>query len=149
MRALVTGASGFVGRILCDRLVRDGISVRAGVRSSAEGVRCDEVVVLGDLDANTPWHAALAGVDVVFHLAALAHEVGPSAAESRYAVVNADATGALARAVEASGVRRLVFLECTSSPRDAIAREKQIKRWTRAKKVALIEANNPQWVDLA
>ena len=47
------------------------------------------------------------------------------------------------------GVRRLVFLECTPSPRDAIAREKQIKRWTRAKKVALIETNNPQWVDLA
>ena len=47
------------------------------------------------------------------------------------------------------GVQRLVFVECTSSPRDAIAREKQIKRWTRAKKVMLIEASNPRWVDLA
>jgi putative endonuclease len=46
-------------------------------------------------------------------------------------------------------VRRLVHIESTSKPRDAIAREKQIKQWTRAKKVALIEADNPQWADLA
>ena len=46
-------------------------------------------------------------------------------------------------------VHRLVHVETASNPRDAIAREKQIKRWTRAKKVALIEATNPDWVDLS
>ena len=46
-------------------------------------------------------------------------------------------------------VRRLVHLESTASPRDAIAREKEIKRWTRAKKLALIESVNPDWADLA
>ena len=46
-------------------------------------------------------------------------------------------------------VYRLVHVEVTTSPRDAIAREKQIKGWSRAKKVALIEANNPGWLDLA
>jgi putative endonuclease len=46
-------------------------------------------------------------------------------------------------------IRRLVHIESTSNPRDAIAREKEIKRWTRAKKIALIEADNPQWTDLA
>ena len=46
-------------------------------------------------------------------------------------------------------VRRLVHVESTTNPRDAIAREKEIKRWTRAKKVALVEADNPQWTDLA
>jgi putative endonuclease len=46
-------------------------------------------------------------------------------------------------------IRRLVHIESTSNPRDAIAREKQIKQWTRAKKLALIEADNPQWADLA
>jgi putative endonuclease len=44
---------------------------------------------------------------------------------------------------------RLVWLERFSEAGDAITREKQLKRWGRAKKVALIEANNPTWVDLS
>jgi putative endonuclease len=46
-------------------------------------------------------------------------------------------------------VHKLVHVEHASNPRDAIAREKQIKRWSRRKKVALIEATNPEWADLA
>ena len=46
-------------------------------------------------------------------------------------------------------VNRLVHVETASSPRDAITREKQIKNWTRAKKIALIEAANPEWRDLS
>ena len=46
-------------------------------------------------------------------------------------------------------IHRLVHVETATNPRDAIAREKQIKRWTRAKKVALIEATNPNWADLS
>lgn len=46
-------------------------------------------------------------------------------------------------------VTRLVFYESTNDVHVAIAREKQIKGWTRAKKVALIEAQNPQWHDLS
>jgi putative endonuclease len=42
-----------------------------------------------------------------------------------------------------------VYVESTSNPRDAIAREKQIKSWTRAKKLALIAASNPTRADLA
>jgi putative endonuclease len=43
----------------------------------------------------------------------------------------------------------LVYAEETSDVRAAIAREKQIKGWTRAKKIALIEASNPDWRDLS
>jgi putative endonuclease len=43
----------------------------------------------------------------------------------------------------------LVFYESTGEVESAIAREKQIKGWSRAKKVALIESTNPRWVDLA
>ncbi|OZC01559.1 GIY-YIG nuclease family protein [Rubricoccus marinus] len=45
--------------------------------------------------------------------------------------------------------RRLVHLEEYPNARDAIAREKQIKAWRREKKRALIEAENPEWRDLA
>ena len=46
-------------------------------------------------------------------------------------------------------VRRLVHVELVAGPRTAIAREKQIKRWTRAKRVALVASHNPRWLDLA
>ena len=57
-------------------------------------------------------------------------------------------TGVGSRFTRKYSVQRLVHIECVSNPRDAIAREKQIKRWSRAKKVALVEASNPQWADL-
>lgn len=44
---------------------------------------------------------------------------------------------------------RLVWFETTSNVEAAISREKQIKGWTRAKKIALIQASNPQWRDLS
>lgn len=44
---------------------------------------------------------------------------------------------------------RLVWFEKYSEVGDAIAREKQLKRWRREKKIALIAQNNPTWVDLA
>jgi len=44
---------------------------------------------------------------------------------------------------------RLVYFEQFGDIRDAIAREKQIKGWVRARKLELIEARNPTWDDLA
>ncbi|MES3631068.1 MAG: hypothetical protein PPP56_12965 [Longimonas sp.] len=44
-------------------------------------------------------------------------------------------------------VTRPVHYETYDRPSDAIAREKEIKGWRRAKKVALIEADNPSWAD--
>jgi putative endonuclease len=43
---------------------------------------------------------------------------------------------------------RLVYTEATSEVMAAIRREKQIKGWLRAKKIALIESLNPEWRDL-
>lgn len=43
----------------------------------------------------------------------------------------------------------LAYFEETSDVNSAIAREKQIKKWRRSKKVALIESMNPRWKDLA
>jgi putative endonuclease len=46
------------------------------------------------------------------------------------------------------GCKRLVFYERYERIVDAIVREKQIKGGSRAKKIALIEAMNPEWNDL-
>ena len=46
------------------------------------------------------------------------------------------------------GVDRLVLAEPYPTIEDAIAREKAIKKWRRAWKIELIEAGNPEWMDL-
>ena len=46
-------------------------------------------------------------------------------------------------------VDRLVWYKIYGDVRDAIAREKQLKGWVRAKKIRLIEALNPTWQDLS
>ena len=46
-------------------------------------------------------------------------------------------------------LKRLVYFESYEDVNDAIAREKQLKGWRRAKKIALIEALNPKWSDLS
>ena len=44
---------------------------------------------------------------------------------------------------------RLVWFERSMDPNNAIAREKQLNGWTRAKKIALIEKENSTWEDLS
>ena len=47
------------------------------------------------------------------------------------------------------GIKLLVWLEQHPTMESAIAREKRIKKWERSWKLALIEASNPDWHDLA
>jgi putative endonuclease len=44
---------------------------------------------------------------------------------------------------------KLIYYEHYGDIRDAIARETQLKKWSRAKKIALINRLNPSWVDLS
>ena len=46
-------------------------------------------------------------------------------------------------------IERLVYYERFADIRAAIAREKQLKGWRREKKIALIRATNPTWIDLS
>lgn len=50
---------------------------------------------------------------------------------------------------EKYNITRLVYFEETPDVHAALAREKQIKGWLRAKKIALIEDANPKWQDLS
>jgi nucleoside-diphosphate-sugar epimerase len=73
-RVLVTGATGFTGGHLCQRLVTNGYSVRALIRDQTQGagLRCQGIeTVLGDLNDPTSLERAVDGVDVVYHIAAL------------------------------------------------------------------------------
>lgn len=46
-------------------------------------------------------------------------------------------------------IDRLLYVERVSDPISAISREKQIKKWRREKKVAIIDSMNPDWKDLS
>jgi putative endonuclease len=46
------------------------------------------------------------------------------------------------------GVKRLVYYETHQDVREAIQREKALKEWRRDWKIALIERDNPDWIDL-
>ena len=81
--ALVTGASGFVGRALCARLKSSGVTVLALMRHRAEGPW--DRVLLTDLATTAPQVEALSGIDTVFHLAGKAHALAElSAREDEY-----------------------------------------------------------------
>ncbi len=108
-RILVTGANGFVGRRLVERLIAGGRHVRCAVRTLGSGP--DEPVVVGNIGAETDWKAALAGIDAVVHLAGRAHIVrADKNALALFRAVNADGTARLAEQAEREGIRRFVMI---------------------------------------
>jgi UDP-glucose 4-epimerase len=105
--ALVTGASGFVGRHIAPELARHGWIVRRAVRERSED---GNDVVIGSLGPETGWHQALAGVDAVVHLAARVHHQHEEHAIELYRNVNIEGTLHLARCAAAAGVKDFIFV---------------------------------------
>jgi nucleoside-diphosphate-sugar epimerase len=83
-RILITGASGFVGRALCNVLLQNGFDVLAAVRcvQSSRELHCSSIAV-GNIDAQTDWRSALSGIDAIVHLAARVHFIRDEMADSR------------------------------------------------------------------
>lgn len=122
MTVLVTGAAGFVGLALVRRLRDDGEAVRGlalpGDRRLPELRALDVEVVEADVTDGAAIAPHFAGVDRVFHVAALVHGWHPWA---RYRAVNIGGTQQVARAALAAGVGRLVHVSTSDVfgiPRD-------------------------------
>jgi nucleoside-diphosphate-sugar epimerase len=110
VRALVTGATGFTGGHLARQLAARGDSVRALVRDPARGTEplsaAGVEIVAGDVRDRAALVAASAGVDVVYHVAAVYRQAGLPL--ETYWNVNAVGPGEVVEAAAASGVRRVV-----------------------------------------
>tara|TARA_Y100001956_G_scaffold5226_1_gene4685 strand:+ start:16717 stop:17637 length:921 start_codon:yes stop_codon:yes gene_type:complete len=99
---LVTGSTGFIGRELIS-LIRDA---RCVVRSYNQ--ISDDLFFVKSIDLETDWNGAFEDVEVVVHLAGLAHSY--SFTEREYQEVNVGGTLHLANEAVKSGVKRFVFV---------------------------------------
>jgi nucleoside-diphosphate-sugar epimerase len=114
MNVLVTGANGFIGTAVTERLAHDGrFLVRPAVRRTlALQSVAGAPVVVGDLTDQTDWRTALENQDAVVHLAARVHVMRDAAADplAEFRRTNVDGSRALALQAAAAGVRRFVFV---------------------------------------
>lgn len=112
-KLLITGANGFIGSGLCQALARRGIPFIPCVRQLGNGWRHTATPFEnGDLSKNINWKPALAGCDVVIHLAARVHVMreGKEDPWPAYRAANVDATMQLAAQAKEEGVRRFVYV---------------------------------------
>lgn len=115
-KILVTGANGFIGKMVCAELLARGFEVTAAVRKvpvdgnvNSAGLR---FVGVGNVDADTCWDTALAGCSGVIHLAARAHILNDEVADplAAFRATNVAGTLQLARCAARAGVARFVFV---------------------------------------
>ena len=103
---LITGANGFVGRVLINKC-----NARGAIRR-IEANLDKRFVEVGDIDDHTDWHTALNGIETVVHLAARVHVMDETASDSlaAYCKVNVGGSLRLAESAVACGVRRLIYI---------------------------------------
>lgn len=110
---LITGADGFVGSALCNRLSNEAVPSRGAARRLKAPLDSDQhMVAVGDISAETDWSSALQDVTEVVHLAARVHLMNESSPNplAEFRRVNVEGTASLARQAAAHGVSRFVFL---------------------------------------
>ena len=125
--ALVTGASGFIGSALVQRLLDRQYSVhvlsRHPLEEGPDASDCHQFT--GDIRDEEILREACAGVDVVFHLAAYAHV--NQLDDIQMHATNVEGTRAVLAAALVSGVRRIVFFS-SSLADDALTSYGRAKR---------------------
>ncbi|WP_309565066.1 SDR family oxidoreductase [Methylobacillus flagellatus] len=108
---LVTGATGFVGKALCESLRRQGCVVTTVGRANNVQGRAPDYQVTS-IDRQTDWSGILDGVNVVMHLAARVHVMREPLVNplDAYRETNVEGTLNLARQAAQAGVKRFIFI---------------------------------------
>lgn len=110
LRILVTGSSGFIGSAVVSALAAAGHSVRAASRRPGKAANLANVewVELPDLEGEVNWGPLVAGMDIVVHLAAIAHRSHADSPD--YAKANRVATANLVQVCRSHMIKRLIFM---------------------------------------
>jgi len=111
MKVLITGAGGFIGRHLCKHLSKKDLDIIAISRK--ESIIHHNITYINHaFSKDTNWADILKGIDVVVHLAGIAHtsNINPE----KYHDVNVEATENLTKQAVKSDVKRLIFLSSIS-----------------------------------
>jgi nucleoside-diphosphate-sugar epimerase len=138
-RALVTGATGFLGRYLVRQLIDSGYEVRGLVRKRDEALAASGVdLVHGDLRSIDPIRSACRDVDVVFHVASVSGIWGNW---KHFHSNNVVSTRNVVQACQENGVERMVY---TSSPSVTFNGEHQINTDETAPYPSKFLANYPR-----
>jgi nucleoside-diphosphate-sugar epimerase len=109
----ITGASGFVGQNLCDKLIKLNRNIIGTVRNldTVSMVNNFECISVGDIGAETNWSNALKNVNCVIHCAGKTHSINEDKKDiDFYRLVNIEGTKRLAEQAANLGVKRLIFL---------------------------------------
>lgn len=112
-RVLLTGATGFVGAAIKQRIIADGqYELTIAVRRAISASLAVRAVQVADLTTQTDWTDALQGCGLVIHAAARAHIMQDEEADplAEYRKINVAGTLNLARQAAATGVKRFVFI---------------------------------------
>lgn len=107
---LVTGASGFIGRPLVEQLGAAGYLVRAAVRRPVSFSKPVDLAIIPNLRNPIDWKPILSGVDIVIHLAGMAHANFRDAPSDLFERINTTATKNLANESKEAGIERFVFI---------------------------------------
>jgi nucleoside-diphosphate-sugar epimerase len=112
---LITGANGFVGHALCERMVTDGWKVHGSVRSAehvASMPSAVNIVQSSSIGGDTDWLSIPPDVGVIVHLAARVHVMHDTVADplAAFREVNVSGTERLIRMAATAGVKRLIYI---------------------------------------
>jgi nucleoside-diphosphate-sugar epimerase len=115
-KVLLTGATGFVGQVLTQKLQAENIAIRALVRDKSKLIELEAV----SLDLTEEWPLnPCTGVDTVFHLAGKAHALSEIAADDKeYQLINTEGTRKLLVAAQQAGVKRFIFFSSVKAVGD-------------------------------
>lgn len=108
---LVTGSTGFIGAQLCRALVTRGFNVRAFHRNSSSIKLLEDLPVehvIGDLTQPESFRAAVDGIEVLFHAAALMSSSTTRDQAAQMYAVTVEGTRSLYEAALEAGIRRVV-----------------------------------------